>query len=145
MPYRDELAGVVVESTYNWYWLVDGLKALGFDVRLANTVALKQYNGLKYTDDKTDARYLAHLLRLGILPEGYIYPLETRCVRDLLRRRSLLVRQRVTQHLSLQSLIARHTSKRLSSGQVRQLEGDQIEYAVGSITQHVYRRILPMI
>jgi hypothetical protein len=25
-PFRDEIAGVVVESTYNWYWLVDGLR-----------------------------------------------------------------------------------------------------------------------
>ena len=116
-----------MESTYNWYWLVDGLIASGFDVRLANTVALKQYNGIKYTDDKTDARYLAHLLRLGILPEGYIYPFETRCVRDLLRRRLLLVRQRVMQHLSLQSLIARHTSKRLSGPQVRQLKLEGID------------------
>jgi hypothetical protein len=24
-PHQAELAGVVVESTYNWYWLVDGL------------------------------------------------------------------------------------------------------------------------
>jgi len=36
------LAGVVVESTYNWYWLVDGLMAEGYDVRLANTVAMKR-------------------------------------------------------------------------------------------------------
>ena len=101
--------------------------ASGFDVRLANTIALKQYSGLKYTDDKTDTRYLAHVLRLGILPEGYIYPFEMRCVRDLLRRRSLLVRQRVMQHLSLQSLIARHTSNRLSSSQVKQLTSDEID------------------
>ena len=131
LPYGEELNGVVVESTYNWYWLVDGLMASGFDVRLANTVALKQYNGIKYTDDKTDARYLAHLLRLGILPEGYIYPFETRCVRDLLRRRLLLVRQRVMQHLSLQSLIARHTSKRLSGPQVRQLKPEDIDELLG--------------
>jgi hypothetical protein len=32
------LLGVVVESTYNWYWLVDGLKAAGFEVKLANPV-----------------------------------------------------------------------------------------------------------
>ena len=44
LPYRDDLVGVVVESTYNWYWLVDGLMAFGFDVRLANTVAMQQYN-----------------------------------------------------------------------------------------------------
>jgi transposase len=36
-PWRAGLAGVVVESTYNWYWLVDGLQAAGFAVHLANT------------------------------------------------------------------------------------------------------------
>ena len=42
-PYRDALAGVVVESTYNWYWLVDGLKDRGYTMHLANTVAIRQY------------------------------------------------------------------------------------------------------
>ncbi len=56
LGYRDQLAGVVVESTYNWYWLVDGLSESGFDVRLANTVARKQYNGLKYTDDNENKK-----------------------------------------------------------------------------------------
>ena len=37
-PYRDAIVGVVVESTYNWYWLVDGLQAAGYDVRLATKV-----------------------------------------------------------------------------------------------------------
>lgn len=73
-PYRGALQGVVVESTYNWYWLVDGLMAAGHRVHLANTAALQQYEGLKYTDDRSDARWLAHLLRIGALPEGYIYP-----------------------------------------------------------------------
>ena len=85
------LQGIVVESTYNWYWLVDGLMAVGYRVHLANTTAIEQYKGLKHTDDESDARWLAHLLRLGILPEGYIYPKEERAVRDLLRKRSQLV------------------------------------------------------
>ncbi|WP_244858222.1 IS110 family transposase [Pseudomonas sp. PP3] len=51
-PHRGELFGVVVESTYNWYWLVDGLKAAGFEVKLANPVAMQRYNGLKHSDDK---------------------------------------------------------------------------------------------
>ena len=68
--YRRSLQGIVVESTYNWYWLVDGLMEKGYRVHLANTAAIQQYNGLKYTDDDSDARWLAHLLRLGILPEG---------------------------------------------------------------------------
>ncbi|HEU4855073.1 MAG TPA: hypothetical protein VFS89_07280 [Nitrosospira sp.] len=36
-PHRDELAGVVVESIYNWYWVTDGLMAAGFEFKLANT------------------------------------------------------------------------------------------------------------
>jgi len=41
-PYRDMLQGIVVESTYNWYWLVDGLMAAGYRVHLANTTAIEQ-------------------------------------------------------------------------------------------------------
>ena len=81
-PYRDELAGVVVESTYNWYFLVDGLMDAGYRVHLANTTAIKKYEGLKYSGDFADAAYLAQLLRLGLLPEGYIYPREERAGRD---------------------------------------------------------------
>lgn len=53
-PYRKDLAGVVVESTYNWYWMVDGLQERGYTVHLANTVAIQQYDGLKYRDDTFD-------------------------------------------------------------------------------------------
>jgi transposase len=126
-PYQDELQGVVVESTYNWYWLVDGLMDAGFHVHLANTVAMRQYDGIKYTDDLSDARFLAHLLRLKILPEGYIYPKDERAVRDLLRKRLSLVQQRVTQHLSLQSHIARHTGERLSAVKIKQLNREDLQ------------------
>jgi transposase len=61
--WQNELAGVVVESTYNWYWLVDGLQDAGLRVHLANTAAIKQYDGLKHSGDETDAQHLAHLLR----------------------------------------------------------------------------------
>jgi transposase len=124
--YQAELAGCVVESTYNWYWLVDGLMDAGFQVHLAHTGAMPQYAGLKYSNDFSDARHLAHLLRLGILPTGYIYPREERALRDLLRRRLLLVRQKTLQHLSLQSLIARHSGVRLSANEIKKLEIDQL-------------------
>jgi transposase len=77
-PHRKDLAGVVIESTYNWYWLVDGLMATGYQVRLAHPSAIKKYEGLKHSGDFADAAYLAHLLRLGLLAEGYIYPREER-------------------------------------------------------------------
>ena len=56
IPWAGELAGVVIASTYNWYWLVDGLQAAGLRVHLANTAAIKQYEGLKHSGDETDAR-----------------------------------------------------------------------------------------
>jgi transposase len=69
-PYQSTLEGIVVESTYNWYWLVDGLMEKEHRVHLANTAAIQQYEGLKYTDDDSDARWLAHLLRLGCCPRA---------------------------------------------------------------------------
>src|SRR4026209_2849080 len=113
--YRRSLQGIVVESTYNWYWLVEGLMEKGYRVHLANTAAIQQYNGLKYTDDDSDARWLAHLLRLGILPEGCIYPKQERMVRDLLRKRGQLVHQRTANLLSIQSLISRTTGNSISA------------------------------
>ena len=96
--HREEIAGVVVESTYNWYWLVDGLQDAGYTVHLANTHAIKKYDGLKHSGDEADARYLAHLLRLGLLPTGTILPRADRALRDLARKRMQLVRSR-TQHI----------------------------------------------
>ena len=53
-PYRAELVGVAVESTFNWYWLVDGLAEAGYSVKLVNTSKVRQYEGLKYADDRHD-------------------------------------------------------------------------------------------
>ncbi len=126
-PYKHDLQGCVVESTYNWYWLVDGLMEANYQVHRANPAAIEQYNGIKYTNDFTDARFLAHLLSLNILPTGYIYPKETRGIRDVLRRRLLLVDQRASQRTSLQSLLARHTGKRLSEGQLKKLDSERLQ------------------
>src|SRR5688572_3360564 len=114
-PYREAIAGIAVESTFNWYWLVDGLMEAGYPVSLVNTNKARQYEGLKHTDDRYDAFWLAQQMRLGILPTGYIYPKEQRAVRDLLRERRRLVRQRTTHVLCTQSTVWRHTSIRLPS------------------------------
>lgn len=114
-PYRAEITGIAVESTFNWYWLVDGLAEAGYAVHLVNTSKARQYEGLKHTDDRYDAFWLAQQMRLGILPTGYIYPKAQRAVRDLLRERRRLVRQRTTNVLSTQSTLWRHTAIRLPS------------------------------
>ncbi|WP_188503333.1 IS110 family transposase, partial [Lacimicrobium alkaliphilum] len=106
-PYKEHIQGIAVESTYNWYWLVDGLMEAGYQLHLVNTTAVKTYSGLKRANDKDDARWLAHLLRLGILPTGFIYPKEARPLRDRLRKRLQLVQQRTRNILSLKSFYAR--------------------------------------
>lgn len=121
-PWKAELAGVVVESTFNWYWLVDGLQAAGFIVHLANTTAIRKYDGLKHSGDETDARYLAHLLRLGILPTGTILPPEARSVRDLARKRMQLVRSRTSHILAVENITARQYGTRITSNQVKRLD-----------------------
>jgi transposase len=125
-PYRDHVAGIAVESTYNWYWLVDGLMEEGYPVHLANPSAMKKYAGLKYTDDKHDAFWLADLLRLDILPQGYIYPPDMRPLRDLLRKRQHLVRLRTSLILSLKNIITRNTGSTMATNTIKRLTEDQV-------------------
>jgi transposase len=132
-PYKKRIQAIAVESKYNWYWLVDGLMDEGYNVKLVNTAAVKVYEGLKYTGDEHDARHLAHLLRLGVLPTGYIQPKEDRAVRDLLRKRAQLVRCRTTQILSIQGLVSRNSGKRINTDGVRKLDDETIgQYCGGN-------------
>lgn len=128
-PYRSETAGIAVESTYNWYWLVDALMEAGYPVHLANPAAIRKYSGLKYVDDKHDARWLAELLRLGILPEGYIYPKAHRALRDLMRKRQHLVRLRTSLLLSLQNIITRNCGVKVG--------GDTLKGKTAAIESHL--------
>ena len=130
-PYRKEIEGVVVESTFNWYWLVDGLMGNGYKVHLANPCAIKQYDGLKHSDDTKESFHLAHLLKLGILPEGYIYPKEERPVRDLLRKRLLLVRQKTAHILSFQNLVSRTLGTKMDGDEVIKLQEKEVENIFG--------------
>src|SRR5438094_7466587 len=126
-PYHTAMEGLVGESTYNWYWLVDGLMEADYRVHLANPAAMQQYSGLKYTDDHSDARWLAHLLRLAVLPEGYIYPKAERAVRDLLRKRAHLVRQHTANVLSVQNIMARNTGARFSVKRIQELTKQELQ------------------
>lgn len=125
-PYYKELEGVVVESTYNWYWLVDGLMDHGYRVHLANPSQIQVYAGLKHSDDDSDANWLAQMLRLNILPEGYIYPKESRSSRDLMRKRMQLVQDKTMHILSMQGIYARQLNRRPNSNEIKQLTEEQV-------------------
>ena len=126
-PYWSQIEALGVESTFNWYWFVDGLREQGHPVKLGNPAKMQQYDGLKVTDDQSDARWLAEQCRLGVFPECYIYPKQTRSVRDALRRRQLFTRRRTQVILSLESLLARYGQASLTSRQIQHWHSDGIE------------------
>jgi transposase len=85
---------MVVESTFNWDWVVYGLQRFGYHVCMAHTLALRDISSAKIKTDRRDAHTLARLLLADMIPTAYIYPEEQRPIRDILRRRWRLVRQR---------------------------------------------------
>ena len=90
----------------------------GYKVKLGNPAGFGRYSGLKHEDDKTDAFFLTEMERLNILPQGYIYPKEERAVRDMLRRRMMIVQQKTSHVLSFQSLMTRQTGSKLGSNTI---------------------------
>jgi transposase len=125
-PYKANMQGIAVESTFNWYWVVDAMMEAGYRVHLANPAAIQKYSGMKYSDDNSDAVWLAEMLRLGILPEGYIYPREERPVRDLLRKRMHLVKLRTSLINSLQNILARSIGVKIGADKIKQLTNDLV-------------------
>jgi len=92
-PFRDGLV-VGVECMFAWYWLADLCEDHGIPFVLGHALYLKAIHGGKTKNDKLDAAKLAALLRGGVFPQAYVYPRQLRETRDLLRRRTFLVRQR---------------------------------------------------
>lgn len=126
-PHQKKIDTIAVESTFNWYWLVDGLQEEGYKVVLANPAKIEQYNGLKHADDTSNAFFIAEMLRLGILPSGYIYDPKTRSTRDLLRRRLGLVRKRTSFYVSFKSLYMRTTGQSMNLTELKKLKAPDAE------------------
>lgn len=125
-PFKPHLQ-VVVESTFNWYWLVDGLQALGFDVSLAHTLGLAMITKAKVKTDRRDAFTLAKLLRVGLIPKAYIYPASSRPVRDLLRRRLKAVALRAQEYGSLRQLLLREGILSTSRNQIKLADDEDLK------------------
>jgi transposase len=92
-PFRDGLA-VACECMFAWYWLADLCHEEGIPFVLGHALYMKAIHGGKAKTDKIDAHKIAALLRGGLLPQAYVYPKGMRETRDLLRRRTFLVRRR---------------------------------------------------
>jgi transposase len=92
-PYREGLV-VAVECIFTWYWLADLCAEQGLPFVLGHALYMKAIHGGKAKNDKIDSQKIAALLRGGMLPQAYVYPAEMRATRDLLRRRTHLMRKR---------------------------------------------------
>jgi transposase len=101
-PYRDGLV-IGCECLFAWYWLADWCAAEGIPFVLGHALYLRAVHGGKTKTDAVDAMKLARLLRGGTFAEAYVYPKGMRATRDLLRRRTYLVRQRATLLAHLQT------------------------------------------
>jgi transposase len=118
---------VALEATLNWYWLVDGLQEAGFEVKLAHPFGLQVIKKAKVKTDNRDAFHLARLLRLEALPESYIYPKETRPLRDLLRKRQKIVSLRAAEYTSLHRTLLQQGIVDIPAVQAKEFKAKEIE------------------
>jgi transposase len=124
-PYVDRVQ-VVVESTFNWYWLIDGLRSASIPVTLAHTAGLAAISAAKVKTDRRDALTLARLLRADMIPSAYIYPADERPVRDLLRHRWDLVAMRATEYRRIRNLLGQHGIGDVTLGDIKALDEDDV-------------------
>jgi transposase len=132
-PYRFELNALVLESTYNGYWLMDGLMDRGYEVKLANPSQMQPFLGLKHRDDSSDALWLNQMHRLGVLPEGYIYPRPDRGIRDLLRKRLFLVQHRTSLINSLKHQYQTWKAADVKAEVIKKLSVEEVEASFDNV------------
>jgi transposase len=126
-PYKETIKEIGIEATYNWYSVVDGFQEAGYKVRLAHPAKIEGNHSKKRTNDYDDAFHLAHLLRVNNFPDAYIYPKEDRPLRDLLRKRSLLVRTNTQYMVSFINLVNRNMGINIGGNKVKQLSDEDVE------------------
>ncbi len=90
-PYLGEII-VGVECMHCWYWVADFCDDIGVDFILGHALYMKAIHGGKAKNDRIDSFKIAKLIRGGTFPLAYVYPKEMRATRDLLRRRTKIVR-----------------------------------------------------
>ncbi len=90
-PFQDEIV-VGVECMHCWYWVSDLCLDYAFDFVLGHALYMKAIRGGKTKNDRIDSFKITTLIRGGNFPLAYVYLKAMRATRDLLRRRTKLVR-----------------------------------------------------
>lgn len=106
---------VVMEATVYWQWLHDRLEGAGHRVLVSDPRQVKLIWQARSKTDPIDARKLAELARVNLLPTIWIPDADTRRRRQVLHGRAVLVRQRtklrntIHGHLTSENLLAPKT------------------------------------
>ena len=90
-PYIGDIV-VGVECMHCWYWVSDFCNSINVDFILGHALYMKAIHGGKAKNDRIDSHKIAQLIRGGNFPLAYVYPKDMRATRDLLRRRTKIVR-----------------------------------------------------
>jgi transposase len=116
----------VIESTFNWYWLVDGLRDRQIPVTLAHSLKLAAISRAKVKTDKRDALVLAQLLRADMIPHAYIYPAERRPLRDLVRQRWDAVSLRADEYRKMRCRLYREGITTIGTNDIRLMGEEEV-------------------
>src|SRR5688572_14923533 len=100
---------VAMESTAEYWKPVFNLLEGNFQVFLVNAAHVKRVPGRK--TDKADARWLAKLMRYGLLQASFIPPQDQRDLRDLTRYRTKLIQERSREVSRVQGVLERANIK----------------------------------
>ena len=100
---------VVYEASLNWGWLYEVLESIKNirSITVANPYKMRLIAEAQIKTDKLDARKLAMLLRLGVVPECHVPDRATRLRKEVLRQRAYWVRQRTGIRNRIHRLIGR--------------------------------------
>lgn len=104
----------VVESTPNWYWLADLMRDQQIELHLAHAKYLKAITYAKVKTDRVDAKTLAQLLRMDMVPEAHQISPIWRGPRDTLRTRLILLKRRTMASNALSLLCGKFNLKEVT-------------------------------
>lgn len=108
LPLRNNELHLVMEPLSQWYFYADFLEALGVHVTLAHPLKVKAIASAKIKTDSIDARTLAHLLRVDLIPKAYHAPKEVRDWKELSRGRMSLVNLRIQVKNKIHAILFRN-------------------------------------
>ena len=104
----------VVESTYNWYWLADEFEKRNWNMRIADPSTVSQAKK-KYSDDWTDAEFLAEMVRINSIKSYEYLSKHKRAIRDLCRMRQEFVNLRAQPKITIANLYVNQLGDRVKT------------------------------